>query len=207
MSASIIKLPADAIPTIPGTPFGGGFYVARYRAGEEVRALIRAPKKLGFRKPSVWSKKYIEIPGANSFFDGRANTIAMADAGLSIAKWALDLSINGEDDWSLAARDQAELCYRYLKPTAQENWTWRNGENPCAIPATYPYTATNPAQTDIEIFQAGGAEAFDPVAHWTSSQSSASNAWCQGFVSGGQFTSVKVTKLSAFAVRSILIIQ
>lgn len=206
MNAPAIETAAE-IPTIPGTPFGGGFFVGRYRIGENHFALIVSPREFGERKPSMWSKSYSDIPGANSFNDGHANTLAMADAKLPLAKWARELSINGLSDWYLPSRDELELCYRYLKPKTQENWVWRHGENPSALPfATHPYTATEPTQTAVDLFRAGGAEAFDDTRYWTSTQYSASNAWCQHFDAGNQLILDKVSTGRARAVRRFLII-
>jgi hypothetical protein len=199
---------ANEIPTIPGTPFQGGFFVSRFRIGENHFGLIVSPRATGQRKTSMWSKTYSNIAGASSFNDGMANTRAMAEAKLPLAQWALDLSIDGHSDWYLPSRDEVELCYRHLKPTTDKNRTWRHGENPSALPfATHPYTEAAPEQTTAEPFRAGGEEAFDADWYWSSTQYSADYAWFQDFGDGDQGLNGKGSKLRARAVRRLLIIQ
>lgn len=208
MNAPAIDIQASNAPTIVGIPFQGGFYAGRFRIGENHFGLIVSPRAAGDCEPSIWSEKYFDIPAARSFNDGLANTRAMAEAKLDIAQWALGLSIDGYSDWYLPSRDEMEVIYRALKPTTEENWVWRAGENPSALPfATHPYTKTDPAQTTVELFREGGAEAFDEAWYWTSTQYSALSAWCQGFDDGYQGNNGKDDKLRARAVRRFLIIQ
>ena len=197
----------DIVPIIPGTPFQGGFYAGRFCVNDQQFALIVAPKNGGEQEDILWSEKYTDISGARSFCDGIANTNAMVEADLALGKWARELSINGFTDWYLPSRDELELCYRYLKPTTQKNWTWRNGENPSALPvATYPYTEIDPAQTPADVFRDDGVEAFEPVWYWTSTQCSADTAWSQNFDDGDQDSNGKGYELRARAVRRFLII-
>lgn len=194
------------LPAI-GAPLDGGFYAGLIRTNDQIFALIVAPKADGEHEPAEWGAYGKKIEGASSVSDGRANTIAMAEAGYSLAQWALTLKINGFDDWYLPARDELEIVYRNLKPTAEENYTWRNGENISAVPPTYAYTEQLPAQTNVEAFQQGSTEAFDDAWYWTSSQSSANSAWCQDFVDGSQGGGLKNLELRARAVRRLLVIQ
>lgn len=120
------------IPTIPGTPFGGGFYAGRIMKNGVEHALIVSPKAEG-EKRAAWGKYGTEIVGARSFFDGAANTQDMMTAKLPLAKWVLALTIAGFSDWHLPSRDELEICYRNLKPTAEENWIYR-GDNPSSVP-------------------------------------------------------------------------
>ncbi len=150
-----------AVPTIAGTPYGGGFYAGRILVGDHLFALIVAPKDGGEHDDTIWNKSLKAVTGAGSYFDGLANTRAMAEAGSKLAKWALGLTLNGESDWYLPSRDELEILYRNLKPGTGENYAWRNGDNPSSVPAGYPYTSSLPAQTDVSQFRAGGAEAFE----------------------------------------------
>lgn len=192
-----------AIPTTIGTAFAGGFYGGTLRVGQELVALIVAPKEPGEHDDTRWNKSVKRIDGAGSFFDGRANTLAMAEAGSALAKWAIGLRMGNYDDWYLPSRDELELVYRYLKPTARENWVFRNGDNPSSVPPGYPYTTDSPGQTAIEAFRSGGPEAFDETWYWTSTQYAgyAEYAWGQYFSDGFQNTYPKDTKLRARAVR------
>jgi hypothetical protein len=151
----------------------------------------------------VWNKSTKMVEGAQSFFDGRANTEAMAAAGSALAKWALDLRIAGQNDWYLPSRDELEICYRNLKPTIDENWVHRHGENPSSMPVGYPYTEKHPLQTEVEAFQDGQPEAFDEVWYWSSTQraSYAVFAWLQIFTDGYQVSVPKDYGNRARAVR------
>ena len=204
MNAKTIAPASIVIPTIPGTPFRGGFYVARYQIDGVERALIVAPKAAGELSPERWSRISPRVDGALSFVDGLANTRAMAEAGSALAKAALALRIGEFDDWCIPARDQIELLYRFFKPTGQKNWCCR-GDNPSSLPPRFAYMPDDPAQTVIEAFKAGGAEAFETDnGYWSSTQSAGGDgfAWYQDFDNGGQNDGRKVYELLARAVRS-----
>jgi hypothetical protein len=195
-----MELAMQTIPTVPGTPFEGGFYVGRIRVSEEVFALIVAPMPEGDFDDIAWGEYPRDVPGARSFFDGQANTLAMAEAGSELAQRVLRLDINGFKDWYLPSRDELELLYRHLKPTTQENWRWR-GDNPSSIPVGYAYSSEAPAQTTDAAFQAGAEQALQPTWYWSSTQYSAHSAWCQLFGDGGQYYDGKSSELRARAVR------
>lgn len=173
---------------IAGAAMAGGFVAGKIRVGDDIFALIVAPKAEGEHDDAPWKKSQKTVEGALSYFDGRANTEAMAAAGSKVAKWARDLKIDGHDDWYIPSRDELELIYRNLKPGKQENYTYRHGENPSSVPVGYPYTDDSPAQTDVEVFRADGAEAMEEAWYWSSTQyaPSPSFAWCQGFTGGSQ---------------------
>lgn len=186
-----MNAPAE-IQTIIGTAMGGGFYAGRIRVGDDIFALIVAPKAEGEHEDTRWNKSDKSIEGALSYFDGLANTKAMAEGGSKLAQWALGLRIGGNDDWYLPSQDELEICYRNLKPTDETNWCYaRSGINLSAANPTYPYTPEFPAQTLAEAFQQGGSEAFDPAWYWSSTQhaSDSGYAWDQLFSYGNQFVS------------------
>jgi hypothetical protein len=194
------------LPTI-GSPFQGGFFGGVIRLGVEptapLFAITWAPKAEG-ESTGAWAPTPTLVPGARSCFHSLFNTLAMAEAGSTLAKWALDLRINGHDDWCLPARDVLELAYRHLKPGTQETGcTFRDGDNASSVPAGYPYTEGSVVQTPVQAFQAGGAEAFDATWYWASTQYSESNAWHQGFGSGIQDYGGKKYEARARAVRLI----
>ena len=196
---------ANDVPTKFGTPWEGGFFGGIHSFGGDVYAQIIAPKAVGEHQPTVWHRDYDLIVGADSFFDGLANTKAMAEAGSEIAQWTLSLRIAGRDDWHIASRDQHEPLYRHLKPTDAENWVYRNGDNPSSLPVGYPYTKLLPGQTDVELFRKGGEEAFEADWYWTSTQYSAGLAWGQGFAGGGQDVADKDDQGRVRAVRRLKI--
>ena len=197
----------EILPII-GTSMGDGFCAGRIRLDDgQVFALIVAPKAEGQKAPSIWIPDYKEVPGALSFNDGLANTKAMAEAGSKLAKWALDLRIAGHD-WYIPSQDELELCYRNLKPTADQNYcSARSGTNLSAVPPTRPYTPASPAQTNAEPFRKDGDESFDSAWYWSSTQHAAYSgyAWSQTFDDGFQYYFSPNNKLRARAVRRFAI--
>lgn len=191
------------VPAIIGAPWEGGFYSGLITFGGDMYAQVTASKAEGEHKPAIWLPDYTEIKGADSFFDGLANTKGMAEAGSEIAQWALEQRIAGFDDWAIPARDQLELQYRHFKPTTQENWVYRNGDNPSSLPPGYPYTIHLPGQTPVELFRIGGAEAFAADWYWSSTQYSAYGAWTQTFTVGFQSGAGKYDVGRVRLVRSI----
>lgn len=189
-------------PTVPGTPFAGGFYAGRIMKNGIEHAVIVAPKADGEHDDEEWGGYGKEIAGAGSFFDGAANSRAMAAAGYPLAVWALALAIGGFNDWHLPSRDELEICYRNLKPTTESNWRYR-GDNPSSVPVGYPYSPELPVQTTCDAFKADGAEAFEEAWYWSSTQCSANTAWAQNFSDGGVTGGVKNDEFRARAVRTI----
>ena len=189
------------IPTTIGAPFEGGFYAGTFSKGGDMFVLILSPKAQGRHAPIAWGSYGQKLDGADSFVDGLANTQAMAKANLPLATWALGLNIDGFNDWYLPSRDELEMLYRAFKPTADENYVYRHGDNPSSVPVGYPYTKAFPAQTALTAFAAGGAEAFDDEWHWSSTQFSAGNAWIQDFNGGYQDAYDEVSEARGVAVR------
>jgi hypothetical protein len=189
-----------------GQQFAGGFYAGIIMIGEVAHALIVSPKAEGEISDQIWAPNYDDIPSAKSYNDGLLNTQAMAAAGSEIAKQVLDLKIGDQGDWYIPSLDELEVIYRNLKPTGEENWCYaRSGINLHAAIPTLPYTPDSPAQTTAELFQAGGAEAFDPRWYWTSTQhvSGSDYAWGQLFLNGGQGYDSKGSKCRVRAVRRV----
>ena len=196
------------IPTILGTAMGGGFYAGRIRIGDQVFALIVAPKADGEHEDAAWNDTSRTVKGAESYFDGLANTDAMAGAGSKLAQWARGLRIGGHDDWYLPSQDELEIIYRNLKPTTEANWCYaRSGINLSAVEPTRPYVPDFPVQTHAETFQKGGEQSFDPAWYWSSSQraSVAGYAWIQYFLYGNQHYDRKLNGFRARAVRRLVI--
>lgn len=188
-----------------GTPLEGGFFVGAILLSDGPYGLVKAPKALGEFKNIAWGPWDQDVPGARSLVDGVVNTIAMADSGCVLARKIIDLKIDGKQDWHLPALDELEVIYRNCKPTSDENTGYmRSGINLHALVPTNPYMPTDPAQTAMEIFRAGGAEAFetdDP--YWTSTPyaGDSSSAWSQWFSDGYQSYWLKGLKDRACAVR------
>ena len=187
-----------------GEAFGGGYFAGLIRIGSNTYGLIVAPKADGEISAEWGTRKHVK--GADSFFDGQANTMAMADAANELGAWAKGLTIGGESDWYIPSRDELEVCYRNLKPTDDANYCGC-GDNPSAYLPSYAYSPDTPTQTAVEAFRNDSAEAFSPAWYWTSTQSAgdASSAWYQFFYDGTQYYYGKRYKGRVRAVRRFLI--
>lgn len=203
MNAAAQAAPAITVPEI-GQPFGGGFFTGIYQQDGKRYAVITAPA--AYEHEGEWGEYGEKIEGARSLTDSRANTEAMAAAGSELAKQVLALEIGGFTDWAIPARDVQELQYRHLKPTTKENYCWgRDGDNPSSLPVGELYTEESPVQTIVEVFKAGGPEAFQPRWYWSSTQRSANYAFSVVFVDGTQGIYGKLNELRVRPVRSVLI--
>ena len=162
MNARIQAQIAELTRIEPGTAMEGGFFTGYILVPEGAFGIITAPKAIAqFRGP--WADDPKLLPTTESYYSCRANTEAMAKSGCELAEKMLALNIGGFTDWALPSRDVLELQYRNLKPTARKNYTsFRDGDNASSLPVGYPYTEDFPAQTACPLFQAGGAEAFEP---------------------------------------------
>ena len=196
--------PNILVPAEHGAPFEGGFYGGQICIGERIFAVVWAPKADGDIK-GLWLPSYTQVPNTDSFYDSMANTVAMAAAGSPIAQQALAAEIAGHKDWCIPARDVLELGYRYLKPTDEENYAYEDGENTSSVPPGDAYTEALPAQTSVEAFRKGGAEAFEEAWYWSSTQASSSSAWCQYFSNGIQYGTGKKFEGRARLVRRLFL--
>ena len=200
----------NALPYQIGQALNGGFFAGAINIDGITHGLIVAPKSSELK--SAWHEDDVmdvmDVISATSYYNGIANTKAMAESGSGLAKQILALQIGGHADWYLPSQDELEIVYRNLKPKTEKNFLYaRSGINPCAVPPTRPYTITEPAQTAAEVFKEDGAEAFDGAWYWTSTQHAAypDFAWCQGFNGGGQDLNRKNVTLRARAVRRFVI--
>lgn len=190
-------------PLVIGEAIEGGTFAGVIRMGDQKFGIVVAAKAVG-EKSAAWHTASTDILGARSFFDGMANTEAMAEAGSELAQWARGLVIEGFDDWHIPARDELELLYRNLKPTSRANYPYR-GDNPSSVPPGYCYAEQTPAQTTVAAFRAGGADAFDEEWYWASTQFSRDVAWLQGFYYGGQYGNGKSWEARCRVVRRFAI--
>ncbi len=205
MSALKKETKESPVPAL-GQPYGGGFFSGITL--EDGKRYINITAGAAHELVGAWGKYGEKIEGAGSFTDSRANTEAMTASGSELASKVLALNIGGFNDWAIPARDVQELQYRNLKPTTEENWQYaRSGDNPSSLPVGLLYSEAEPAQTNVEAFQEGGAEAFRDTWYWSSSQRSANNAFLQHFVVGYQGNSGKLNELRVRPVRRELIID
>ena len=167
-----------SIPTVPGTPFGGGFYAGRFLLNDQLYALIVAPKE-GGETTLPFKTSNSPTPGARSLRDGLANSNAMANGNHPAAAFCRDLEIGGFTDWYLPSRHEAALMAETLMPGA----------------------GYVPEQTTAEAFQAGGPEAFAQDYYLTSTEFGSGSAWVQYFDYGDQHLTVKDWSCRVRAVR------
>ena len=204
---SELKTTIAELPPV-GERFDGGFLNGIYVHGGFLKAQISASKaEGGHHAPTAWNDSYEPIADACDFVDGAAGTKAMARAGSKLAQWAIDLRIDGRDDWYLPALQQLERIYRMAKPTAEKNWQGNCGANPSSWPPANVYTADFPARTAIALFLPGEAEAFEPIGMWSATQhpDHPSTAFVQVFDGGFQSWDRKDGEFGAVAVRSSII--
>ena len=190
----------------------GGYYAgANIIVGSKEYAIIVAPKELGEYNGTIqWKTSNTATSGANSTYNGKANMDAIEAAGISghpAAEYCANLNINGFNDWHLPAPDELEVCYRYLKPTTQSNYTdgrslhtATNGTNPNSNPVGSGYTSGSPSRTGVSEFQNGGSQEFAPTVYWTSMEYT-SYSWIQSFYNGNQLTTTKASSYRSRAVR------
>ncbi len=96
-------------------PEQGGIYAGLVRGhdGHGDYHLIVAPREVQDTLEDLEFGPYgAEVAGANSQWDGRANTMALIDAGegYQAAKACADLEHAGHHDWYLAAADEARVA-------------------------------------------------------------------------------------------------
>ena len=216
----------ETVPTVPGTPYVGGYYAGQIVIDGKTYALVVAPKAEGEKSNVIWKKDWTKAtPGTQSLNDGFANSEAMNDDGHPAAQFCRGLTIGGHTDWYLPSRDELEVLYRNLKPTTDDNWTYENrldawgaepgeyngvdengnGHNASSEPLGAAYSDEVPAQTVAENFKEGGPEAFDSRWYWSSTEFGSDGAWFQVFDDGGQDGVDKFGDLRVRAVRKVLI--
>lgn len=100
------------IPTIPGTPFAGGFFIARLHLDGQEYALIDSGA--AGELSGEWGE-YGQDTAATHISDGTKNTAAMAEAGSELAKRALELNIGGFADWYLPSQHEIALQFFSLR--------------------------------------------------------------------------------------------
>jgi len=185
----------SGVPAI-GAAYQGGFfagYISHTANGVATHALIVAPAATGatgtgytLTTDKQWKTTNTTTAGTTSSFDGAANSANMNNASHPAAEFCETLSIGGYSDWYLPARYELEIAYYNLKPTTDSNNT-SYGINAYSVPARGSnYTAGTPAQTTVTAFQTGNSEAFAAGDHWSSTETSSTNAWVLNFSNGIQ---------------------
>ena len=198
-------------PPAIGAAFGGGFYAGQISTTANSIAthdLVVGPLSTA-ESQLAWKNAITTTAGADSDIDGPQNTADMVADGNSTvypcAHFCNDLVIGGFSDWYMPAKNELEVCYFNLKPTTTTNNTGF-GANPNAVPARASnYTSGNPARTSAVAFQSGGAEAFTAARYWASTEFSYTSGCEQGFGSGYQTSTSKVTSYRVRAIRRVAV--
>ena len=108
-------------------PEQGGIYagIMAGRDGQPDYHLILAPAEQGSFEDVEWGPYGKSIEGASSYFDGRANTAAMAAADIELGARVLALQIDGHADYHLPSQAEMHLLAANLKDQfEQDDWYW-----------------------------------------------------------------------------------
>jgi len=200
-------VPVGDLPSI-GAVYEGGFYgglISQSANGVATHALIIAPKAAGMSSQQTKTSN-TATAGADSSFDGFANSEAAKDASHPANQWARGLTIAGFSDWYVPALYELEILYRRFKPTSDEGNNDQFGVNAYAVPPSTNYTISNPGRTAFIPFELGGAEAFFDGQMNTSTQSSATEVLLQDWYYGNWFSNSKTFAQQTRAIRKIAVI-
>jgi hypothetical protein len=195
-----------------GDAYGGGYFAGQIStAGNGVADynLVVGPVASAQNASKAWKNVLTATPGADSVIDGPQNTADMvADGNATVypaAHFCNNLTIGGFSDWYMPSKNELEVCYYNLKPTTQSNTTSK-GINTNAVPSRGSnYTTGTPAQTSATNFQDTGAEDFDAVIYWNSTENSTNYAWLERFNDGHQPFTSKFNLNRVRAVRRVAV--
>lgn len=192
------------LPSI-GDSYRGGYYagaISHTANGIATHALVVAPRNPGASGtgyPTGTTYKWANsatYTNATSLFNGKQNMDTLVGLGISnfpAANFCYGLSIDGYTDWYLPSPYELAIAYYYLKPGTGGNNT-AYGANDFAVPVrTSNYTASDPPQTSVSIFKAGGSEAFVQSNHLSSFESGLSTIQRIDFGYGGVGSTFKTS--------------
>jgi hypothetical protein len=209
MQAKGQSLWPEAPPTTIGQAFGGGFYAGQIStAGNGIADyyLIVGPKASA--SSALQWKTSLTGGDPTSVIDGPSNSATMNSATYPAAQFCEGLTVGGQTDWYMPAKNELEVCYYNLKPTTTSNQTSPgSGINANAVPARASnYTTGTPAQTSAADFiTTTGAEAFNAANYWTSTQYGTTTGYGQFFLSGYQQPLPKTGSYFVRAVRRVAV--
>ena len=200
---NVVGRTLGGIPTI-GSALGGGYFAGQIStAGNGIADynLVVGPVASAQNASKQWKTTTTSTTGTTSVIDGPTNSSNMNNASHPAAEFCEALTIGGFSDWYMPAKNELEVCYYNLKPTTANNDT-SSGTNTNAVPSRGSnYTSGTPTQTSATDFKDTGAEDFATNYYWSSTESSATNAWIQNFYGGYQGS--LGTKTSSYRVRAV----
>jgi hypothetical protein len=187
----------------PGDAYGGGFFAGQINVSSVIYNLVVGPKATAY---SSGKQFRTSTPSSDptSVIDGPANSATMNSATYPAAEFCEGLTVGGFTDWYMPAKNELEVCYFFLKPeTTANNTSWGSNANAVSPePVSTNYTSGAPAQTSATVFKTGNAESYETNTYWSSTESSSTQAWSQGFSNGTQ-NSGYFTKTSSLPVRAV----
>lgn len=206
MSGIMLNIAGGTFGGVPviGSVLGGGFFAGQIDVSGTIYNLVVGPVASAVSNKK-WKTTNTTTAGTTSVIDGPTNSSNMNNASHPAAEFCEAVTTGGFTDWYMPAKNELEVCYYNLKPSAGNNVT-NSGTNANAVPARASnYTSGNPTQTSATDFQTGGAEAFIVNYYWSSTENTANSAWFQDFNSGGQyaFANYKTVSYSVRAIRRI----
>jgi hypothetical protein len=144
------------VPTLGADfPAQGGIFlgVMPGQDGQPDYGLILCTDPAGAFKDIPWGPRGVDVPASRSDYDGLANTLAMAEAGLDLAKRITGLSCGGHTDWYLPSRQELRLAYVSApKRFETDDWYWTStlDSDGYAWYQTFYYGDQNVYGTDYE---------------------------------------------------------
>jgi len=217
------------IPAI-GETYQGGYYAGQISDGGIIYNLIVAPVTSGqlfgqygglVAGALAYKTTSTNDPSSGNLYgnldNGGPTTVALADGNHPIFDWCINTNngpnagnydagnnagtgIGGFNDWYVPAMGELEIIYRNLKPSTDQNAT-DSGANNSAVPPTSNYTALNPGQTSVSVFQDGNSQAFSGNYYWSSSAIQPSESRVQAYSDGVQRVFPKTEVRSVRAIR------
>ena len=193
----------EPLPTVIGQAYGGGFYAGQIGVSSVATHYLIVGPSASAQNSSKNFKTSNTGGDPTDLINGPANSTAMNDASHPAAQFCEGLSIGGYTDWYMPAKNELEICYYNLKPTATNNNT-SSGINANAVPARASnYTAGTPARTSATNFQTSGIEYFVNGPYWSSTENSSSTAWLQYFQYTYSGFQNYVSKNNPYRVRAV----